>query len=302
MRTALFTLVFQHRSLDEAIRMAAEVGYEAVELLGREPHLPADTSQERARRIKRVADGAGLRVACLATYTGGYSTKTDAECLQELVNLEKCLKLAVILDCPLIRHDPGGPSALVAGPEERARAMAWMRKAAEVAQGYGKKLAMEIHNNSLVETADAAALFLEELGADNVGVIHDAGNMYITDTDYGAYSVQRLGDRIFHVHVKDELRVEDDSLPRTFRDRTRHGEEIFQHNLLGEGAVDHLQLFTALVRAGYGGYLSAECHGTPDDRATAVHELAEIRRLVAQATGLARAAGGRLPGLPFHRV
>lgn len=283
MKIAVFTLIFQRRSLEEVIRIAAESGYEAVELMAREPHLPANTSPERAREIRRLADAAGLRVACLGTYTGGYSIKTDSESERELVELENYLKLAAILDCSLIRHNPGGPSVLVATPEERTRALAWMRKAAHLAQNYGKKLVMEIHNNSLVETADAAAEFLEELGMDNVGVIHDAGNMYITDTDYGAYSVERLGDRIFHVHVKDELRVKDASLPGAFRDRTRHGEEIFQHNLLGEGAVDHLPLFEALARAGYSGYLSTECHGTSDDQATAIHELAEIRRLIAQA-------------------
>lgn len=72
-------------------------------------------------------------------------------------------------------------------------------------------------------------------------------------------------------------------MPSTFRDRTRHGEEIFQHNLLGEGAVDHLPLFMALAGAGYKGYFSTECHGTSDDRAAAIHELAEIQRLIARA-------------------
>ena len=44
------------------------------------------------------------------------------------------------------------------------------------------KIIMEIHNNSLIETADSALRLLDMIDR-NVGLIHDAGNMYI-DTDY----------------------------------------------------------------------------------------------------------------------
>jgi len=41
----------------------------------------------------------------------------------------------------------------------------------------------------------------------NFGVIHDAGNMHITGDSYGEESVKLLGDRIFHVHVKDMVKA-----------------------------------------------------------------------------------------------
>ena len=48
MKTVLFTKVLAERSLTEAIEIAEEIGYDGVEPMGREPHLPPDTSLDRA--------------------------------------------------------------------------------------------------------------------------------------------------------------------------------------------------------------------------------------------------------------
>ena len=70
-----------------------------------------------------------------------------------------------------------------------------------------KRIVLEIHNQSLVETTDSALRLLDLIGDDQVGLIHDAGNMYITDTEFGEESVRHLGSRLFHVHIKDERRI-----------------------------------------------------------------------------------------------
>ncbi|HOB22276.1 MAG TPA: sugar phosphate isomerase/epimerase, partial [Bacillota bacterium] len=152
----------------------------------------------------------------------------------------------------------------------------------DLAAERGVRLAMEIHNGSLTETVEGAERLLAMIQRDNVGVIRDAGNMYITGTDYGEETVQRLGEKIFHVHVKDELRIEDESLPGSFRDLTARGNELFQQQMLGEGAVDHLPLFRALKKMGYSGFLSAECHAAKPDLYRAEKDLEAIKGLLAQ--------------------
>jgi sugar phosphate isomerase/epimerase len=139
---------------------------------------------------------------------------------------------------------------------------------------------MEIHNGSLIETVEAADNFIKKINRENVGFIHDAGNMYITDTEYGEKSVETLGNKIFHVHVKDELRVNDDTLPGAFHDRTIYGNETFQQKMLGEGAVDHVPLFKALRKIGYNGFLSSECHAVVPEIEKAKHEIKEIRKQI----------------------
>ncbi|TMV44686.1 hypothetical protein FE783_31500 [Paenibacillus mesophilus] len=55
-------------------------------------------------------------------------------------------------------------------------------KCAEAAYAQGEKIVLEIHNNSLVETVESGLRLVNMVGAGSIGLIHDAGNMYITHT------------------------------------------------------------------------------------------------------------------------
>jgi len=275
MKTSLFTLVMKDCQLEEVIEVVARIGYDGIEPRGSEPHLAVDTPIERVEEICSLLDDAGLRTSCLATYTGGYTRKTDAECQQELDNLAKFAKFARILGCDLIRHGAGGPSPRQATQEQFERGVNWMQKAADMAASAGCRLAIELHHGGLAESAEDADRLLNAINRENVGVILDPGNMYISRADYGDKAVRLLGDRIFHVHVKDELKVGVHVDSSCFA----VGDEFYQHKLLGDGAVDHIPAFRALKEIGYTGYLSCECHGPAEDQvAVAEHEYAELKR------------------------
>lgn len=282
MKTAIFTKVFGDQRLDDVIDSAADLDYDAVELMCREPHFGVETDDERALDLKARLDANDLDVACLATYTGKYVGKTDDEREAALERLTRFLELAEIVDCPRVRHGPGGPPSRNADDEAYRTAAKWMRRAADVAADYDATLLMEIHSNTIVESVADAERLLSTIDQENVGVIHDAGNMYISDVEYGRDSVEQLGNNLRHVHVKDERRA-DSRQPGHFELETRHGTETFEPRLLGEGDVDHGPLFEALAERGYDGYVTAECHRPPDDEtsATAIarHERAEIERL-----------------------
>lgn len=280
MKISVFTLVFGNRSIEETLKLASEIGFDGVELWGSEPHISCNTTHDRAREIRSMLDAYGLELPCIGSYIGNFSTASDEECRKAYQDLERYLNLMGILKCSLIRVGCGGPSGFLAQKYHYDKAMYWIEKCADIAEKYNCRIAMEIHNGSLIETVEEANNFVRSLNRDNVGLIHDAGNMYITDTDYGERSVNILGDKIFHVHVKDELRVDDDTLPGAFRDRTIYGEEIFQQKMLGEGAVDHFSLLKGLMKAGYNGFLSSECHAPISDIIRAKHELNEIRKQI----------------------
>lgn len=265
MQTALFTKVLGDRSLHEACEVAAEVGYDGVEPMGREPHLGVETTDDEVRRLRAHLDDLGLDVPCLATYTGFYVGEDAETCEGELSKLERYCEFADLLDVELVRHSPGGPSPYEASDEDYEEAARWMRRAADLAAGYDKRLGMEIHGNTLVESAADAVRLLDLVDRDNVGVIHDAGNMYLCGEAYGPASVERLGDRLRHVHVKDERSVDDAGGVGRFERETGDGTAYFEPALLGEGDVDHGRLFRALREAGYDGFLTDECHVPQDD-------------------------------------
>ncbi len=282
LKISMFTLIFRNRSIEQAMRLSKGFGYEAIELWGMEPHISANSTQERAEEIRELAEELELEITGIGAYVGGFSSLSDVECESQVEDLKKYFTVMDWLGCDLIRVGPGGPNVFLAQNYHYAKAAHWMQKCGELASEHNVRLAMEIHNASLIETLEGAERLLETINRENVGLIHDAGNMYITGTDYGEESVRRLGDKIFHVHVKDELRIDDESLPGSFSNLTQKGNELFQQQMLGKGGVDHLPLFKALKKIGYSGYLSTECHAAKPDLYRAEKDLKEIQRLLAQ--------------------
>lgn len=283
MKISLFTKMFKTSSLEETVKTAKQIGYRGIEIMCQEPHLSVGTPISRVKEIKKLCSDVGLPIINLATYSGGYSTKTDAECQKELDDVKKFVEFAVEMSCPLVRVSPGGPSTTrsEATEDNLNRAVDWIRRTCEMAKPSEIKIVMEIHNNSLIETAKVAKKFVDAVKMDNLGVIHDAGNMYVTDTDYGKKSVELLKEYILHVHVKDVVRVSDTSDPSSFTDKTYHGEEMFCNKLLGEGAVSHYELFNLLNnQINYKGFLSAESQVKLDPIETAKHEYLAIQDLV----------------------
>jgi sugar phosphate isomerase/epimerase len=282
-KPSVFSLIFRDFALDEAIPAIAKIGYQGVELMGRPPHLPPDTPPARVREIKRLVDDHGLVVANIAGYAGSYSQTDDTQA--QLDDLARQLEMADVLGCTLIRHHAGGPSYDEATETQWRRAVEGMQRAADLASRAGVRLLNELHPNGIVETADSAADFLGRVDRPNVGVVFDPGNMYLAGTPHGAGEVYKLWGRIFHVHVKDCLRVSDPTYP-TAR-QWRGGLTAFK--VLGEGGVDHLPAFKALAHLGYAGFLSCECEiRWPSKEAVllcAEHEHRVLTRLVGQAVG-----------------
>lgn len=286
MKIAISTIMFNKRSIQEAIKLAKQIGYDGVEIWGREPHISYNTPIERVREIRNMLDFYELEISNIASYVGGFSTISDKECSMEYEKLYNYMDIMEILKCGIIRVWVGGPNTFLANSYHYEKAMFWVDKCAELAKKNNKKIALEIHNGSLIGTVESADRFIKDLNRENVGLIHDAGNMYITDTDYGGGSIEAL-DSIFHVHIKDELRVDSDSLSGAFRDRTIYGDEIFQHKLLGQGAVDYFPVFKALIKQKYEGFVSAESLAPVEDIKKAEHELNEIKEQICMADDIA---------------
>lgn len=281
MEPSVFTKLFDDRSLNDAIETAAEIGYKGVEIMARSPHLPADTNRERAEEIRELVDCLSVEIPCLATYTGGYARKSEAECKSELEDFERFLELSEPLKVDLLRHGAGRPSVREASDEDFERAAEWLRRAADLADTYDRTIGLEIHSHRLTETVESTVRLLERIDRDNVGVIHDAGNMFIADDEYGRSSVERLGDRLLHVHLKDLARIDDSSRADAFELETKRGGEVFRRELLGDGEVDHGPLFEALADHGYEGYATVESNvGRIDPTEVAKHELAATKELI----------------------
>ncbi|PYI52142.1 sugar phosphate isomerase/epimerase family protein [Paenibacillus flagellatus] len=280
MKFAAFSGVLIDHSIQEALQLTKKLGFDGIEIAAREPHLSAATSAPRVKEIRTVADGLGLDIPVIAGYMGGFSTASDKESEQAFSEFQRMLEMSETLGASMIRVGSGGPNAFLAEDYHYAKAAFWLRKCAAEARKHDKRIVLEIHNVSLVETVESGLRLLDLVGEDNVGLIHDAGNMYITDTDYGRDSVIALGRKMFHVHVKDEKRVAEAGSPGTFVNRTKHGEEKFLQCRLGEGEADHQPLFDALKETGYDGWVTLECHAPFPAYERLEHDFRKVKQML----------------------
>lgn len=280
MKLAAFSGVLIEHSIQEAMKLTKQLGMDGIEIAVREPHLSATASKTRVKEIRALSEELSLEIPVLASYIGGFSTGSDEQCEKSFQELRQLLDIASRLQSTMIRVSPGGPNAFRSQDYHYAKAAYWMERCAQEAKGYGIDVVMEIHNESLVETVEESQRLLSLIASDNIGMIHDAGNMYITDTDYGRDSVMKLGKRLFHVHVKDELRVSEIGAPGTFINLTRHGEEKFQQSRMGEGGADHKPLFDALKETGYNGWVTLECHAPFPPLERLQHDLQFVKKLI----------------------
>ncbi|MFQ6099328.1 MAG: sugar phosphate isomerase/epimerase family protein, partial [Armatimonadota bacterium] len=151
--------------------------------------------------------------------------------------------------------------------DERARRdkYAMIRNVADYAAPRGIRIALEIHGG-IMANADEALRTMDEVDRDNVGVNFDTANILFYNDDLDAAGavaeLDRLADRVFHVHLKDIIR----------------GKTQAEHVLprLGQGEVDFRKVFDVLHAADFRGPFSFEVetfHGaTAADDITPYHE------------------------------
>jgi len=276
MKTCLFTGIFRDEPIEEVIKVARKIGYDAVEIRVLS-HLPLRTSLKRVKEIRKLVRGEKIKIAGLYTETGAYTRLADGECQKQFDEFRWYVNMAKEIGASFVVHHPGGPTPKETGEKDFQKATKWMKRAANYAREVGIKVVMEIHMDELVETAESALRLLGLINQRNIGLIYDAGNMYVSNTEYGERVIEMLGEKIFHFHVKDVKKIKD---KRNISSYHEFRNEYFCFTLLEEGEVEHLSLFRALKKTGYEGYLSCECLKKIDPYFKAKHEYEKVREML----------------------
>jgi sugar phosphate isomerase/epimerase len=276
MKVSMFTGIFKGRPLEEAAKEAAKIGYDGLELQARS-HIPPETTREGIARIKDTVTAHGLEVPVIySNLSGGYARGKTEESRKKADLIERYAEWASEIGASMICHSPGGPAPDQAEEGDYERAAEWISRVAETLTRYRIKLIMEIHHGGLVETVDSSLRLMSHIPLENVGLILDPGNMAIAGDDYGEEAVQRLGNRLFHVHSKDVQFF--DSKPAG-RPTGEYKGRIFAVELMGQGSVDHRPAYQALIRNGYAGYVSLEAQPAGEDSyRIALHEYTMFKK------------------------
>ena len=250
----------QHRlDLPAFLTRAGRLGYPAVELMAKRPHLaPLDFDEARLSAVRDAAEEAGVRVAVIAGYTdfaAGRDTPEIPFVEMQVAHVHSLAKMAKRLGATIVRiftgysPDPAGHQA------DWDKCVRGIREAAELAQSLGVTLAVQNHHDVGVGV-EAFAEFLDDVGHPNCKAAFDPWAPALHGSDL-RYSARRLAPRMVMTTLADYVR-----LPRHAYVNSLINYQPLPAAVravpLGEGFVDLAGFFAGLKDGGFAGLVSYE--------------------------------------------
>jgi sugar phosphate isomerase/epimerase len=247
-------------TFEEKVVKAAELGYDGIELMVRDPaglDWPA---------VKAALDQAGLQVPQVVTGelygADGLCLATSDEALHRRAEerTRAVIDLAAYLGAMVnIGRLRGQLKFLGKVPDAWAIAVDRLRSVVAYAADRGVKITIEPINRYETDFVFSAAdgmRLVKDLDSDNVGLMLDLFHMNIEDASIEG-GLRTAGDRVWHVHIADSSR-----------------------RYPGSGHLDFESVFATLEDMGYRGYISAELLPLPDADTAAQKTITFLRKYI----------------------
>jgi sugar phosphate isomerase/epimerase len=240
------TWPFGDLPLSEIAQRLKTLGFDGVELMG-------DLTLYQAKEAGQILRDHGLEAFSLTPENVDLA-HPDAAVRSEAVDYYlRLLDFAAELDNPIVSCHGyvGRVRAISTYAEERAVFVEAVRQIAARAQDLGLQVVMEVLNRyeaHLLNTGAETLDFVDEVGAENVGVLLDAYHMNIEEADPAA-ALRQASERLELYHAADS---------------NRQG--------IGRGHTDFDAQLSALADVGYAGPIILECTAPGPDPFTAVKD------------------------------
>ncbi|MBU0611630.1 MAG: sugar phosphate isomerase/epimerase [Armatimonadetes bacterium] len=261
MKTALHTISYAgiwpgqaSLSLSDTIRRAADLGFDAVMIAAKRPHLSIlDTDDGALARLRGELDAAGVGVACLAGYNN-FSGDADHPDIPhhefQIAYIERMAQMTAALGGSIVRvFTAYGHPALPEGAL-RQRVVSCLKEAAQRAAPYGCTLAVQNHHDFAAHWQTLRDV-LEEIDEPNCRAGFDAWAPTLHGDDIVAAAREMapltaqtvVADYVLRPRFKyhPPLVAYEPQLPLT------------QAVPMGEGMIDYRGFLNALADAGYDG-------------------------------------------------
>jgi len=246
-------------SLDQFIPRAARLGFDAVMLMAKRPHLGLLDMTSAARAdVKKLAGDNGVRIAVIAGYND-FAAGADVPDVplreMQVYYIGELARLAADLDCPLVRvftsfERESIPHAIIWN-----QTVLCLREASRRAADFGVTLGIQNHHDLAVHP-DSLADLLSEIAEPNCKACFDAWAVALQSVDL-TQAVQRMAPWLAHTTVADYVRrPRFQYLPALVNYAARP--EVVRAVAMGHGFIDYPAFFRALVQARYAGYVAYE--------------------------------------------
>jgi sugar phosphate isomerase/epimerase len=246
-------------SLEDFLRRARDLGFEAVMLMAKRPHLSVlDYGAAARKSLRQTLDHLGLRVACLAGYTdfcmGADRPDIPIREIQGLYVHELC-RLANELNCPLVRVFTGFDYASSSFEQQWGWCVSSLRDCARRAADFGVTIGIQNHHDT---AAHYESLFdlLQEIDEPNCKAMFDAWAPALQGTNLEA-AVRKMAPYIVHTTVADYVRCPRFRYQPNLVNYVREADAV-RAVPLGEGFIDYRTFFKTLREIGFDGYVAYE--------------------------------------------
>lgn len=283
----------QHQlSIEDFLRKAASLGYPAVELGGKRPHLSIldYRTPESVAAIRKTAKEAGVEIATIAGYTDFTTGRESPEVPQQEIQLAYVRQLAQLaswLGAKIVRVFSGYMTTAERQAADWERVVSSLREGAGIAAEYGVVLGLQNHHD-LGVTADGFAELLADVAHPNLKAMFDPWSIALTGGDLKK-AARQMAPFMVQTTLADYFQIERFAYRSALVNYERLSPPWARAVPLGDGFIDFTAFFAGLREGGFDGYVAYEmCSplrggGSESNLdATASKSLACIRRLMSE--------------------
>ncbi len=238
-RIILCTIAYRDRLLDHVLDVAEDLGFDGVEIWGREPHISEQFDENRVKAVQRMIHERDLVVPVLGSYLRFGCTKMRTE---GTVELEDTLHTAHCLGTEIVRVWASDVPSAQASEAVWDATIRQCQQACDQASKLGIILAVEMHGGTLADSGASARRLAESAKRDNFRlnyhIVPDA------ELQTPLEQLQSVMPYVVHMHAQNYAHL-------TGADEARRVP-------LGDGAVDYQPLVRQLRKSGYTGCIAVE--------------------------------------------
>ncbi len=282
----------QHRlGVIDFLEKAKELGYPAVEIGGKRPHLSVlDYPDEAAlAEVRAAIERLGIEVANIAGYTDFTSGRQAAEVPyveMQVAYVAQLARIARSLGAKIVRVFSGYYTSSDSYQRDWTTCVVALREAAAAAAEFGVTLGLQNHHDVGV-SVEAYEELLDDVGHPNLRAMFDPWSIALHGADLHQ-AARRLAPRMVQTTLADYVRLERYQYRPELVNYQRLDPPAVRAVPLGEGFLDLDAFFAGLKEGGFDGYVAYEmCSplrggGSEANLDHAARKsLTEIRRLMA---------------------
>lgn len=257
MRIALDPYMHRHLALPEVVRLAAQLGYEHIELSPRPDFFPffvaPRANADVIREFKRALRDTGVQIASLLPLYR-WSSPDEGERRAAVRYWKRAIQVAVDMGCRTMNSEFSGKPEAAAASE--ASFWASLEELLPIFEREGIALHLEPHPGDFVEDGNAAADLVRAIDSPNVRYLYCAPHTFHMGGDI-AGMIRHASSVLAHVHVADSLDHRASSGLRYIVNPPGSTVRVHQHLEIGQGDVDFDVLFRALREIRFDGIVTS---------------------------------------------